>query len=188
MARKERPVITFETTPALRVKVSNDRYPDGRWDLPWWRSNHTTAVQNPAHMDYWASRVPSVAEVSLGGLYEIDGIEIVPYSEEKGVQEARVEFWDETGDLWKTLSPDLWRIDMPKHKTGENRWVPKTLPKPWGKTIFTSRLRFAMLQGGPASENLAYAYVSNIFIYGRKAGEAPSTRALAKVIRRNTSE
>jgi len=176
LARKERPVITFETTPALRVEVSDDQYPNGRWDLPWWRSNHTTAVHAPPDADYWACRTPAVAEVELGEDYAVDGIEIVPYSEEKGVQEATVERWDSERAAWVTLSPTLWRIDRPKHKTGDDKWLPKTIPDPWAEPIRTSRLRFSLLRGGPAADSAQFAYLSNIFIYGRK-DEAPSSPA-----------
>ena len=166
--RRERP-ICLGTVRGLRIETSGDRWPEGRWDLPWWRINHYTAMDTPEKLDYWSAPLPATVEARLGAVYDVTGIEIVPYSGAQGVSKAWVEYWDLDEGAWRGLSADRFRIDVPKHKPPPDEFLPKTFPEPWVVPIRTDRLRFTLVRGGtdPAEEGIGY--VSQFLVYGDEA-------------------
>ena len=173
MGRKQRPTVSFMANRAFRVAVSEDHWPNGRWDVPWWRFHYP--VVNPRGLAYWACSVPGLADVDLGGVYDLYGLEVVPYTEELGVRKAAVQYWEAGEGTWRELGPGQVRIDVPKVREGDERWIPKTIPVPWDRPVRTDRVRIIVFEGGTDTDYGHVAYVSNVFIYGERVSKAVST-------------
>jgi 4-amino-4-deoxy-L-arabinose transferase-like glycosyltransferase len=189
LARSQPPLIALDNNPSMRIRVSGDTFPDGRWDLPWWRfpqysapgyatasrrhpdedildkvQRALRAIEGGAAKLYWAAATPAVAEVNLGGPHVIQGFEIVPYSETHGVGYARAELWDELDAAWVPL-PESAIVGAPKHQAGRPSWAwRKHLPL-WSVPVTTTRIRIILEEGAP--EIPSKAYVAHFYLFGR---------------------
>lgn len=182
-ARTQKPLITFATNPRFAVSVSGDRYPNGRWDIPFWRIAFADLVANPpdergAQKLFWAAPAPAIADVSLGRPHDVYGLQITPFQAGFGIGEASVQYWDGERGQWRVVPfPDL--VGPPFYtETGKIQGT--THPAMWAAPLRTDRLRIVLLRGAPSTPDVVYT--TSVFVYGDAVDGTPEFVPLSKPI------
>ncbi len=86
------------------VIVSDDKYPNGRFDRPWTRNDVTSPEEIPIP-PYWCAPGPAWAEVDLGKKCYVDAITVQPYSEPYGLGAFYGKVVDDAGNELDTTPP-----------------------------------------------------------------------------------
>jgi hypothetical protein len=87
-----------------RVRVSEDRAPNGRLDVPWIDPG-PQAVANGSAPSYWCASQPAWVEVDLKRPCYINEVSVQPFSEAFGVSEFYLKVVDENGGEFDTSPP-----------------------------------------------------------------------------------
>jgi hypothetical protein len=182
-ARTQKPLITFATNPRFAASVSGDMFPNGRWDIPFWRIAFADSTVNPpdgrgARKLFWAAAAPAIADVSLGGLHDVYGVQFTPFQPGYGIGDASVQYWDGARGQWRIVPyPDL--VGPPFYsETGKIQGT--THPTMWATPLRTDRLRVVLLRGAPNAPDMVYT--ASIFVYGEAVEETAELAPLSKPI------
>lgn len=164
-ARRQEPIITYESAPRFRVHVSDSDPTEGAWDAAWWMPSERTPM-NPKPPAFWRAASPALIEIELGERCAVSGIEVIPYTADAGVGAVRASYWDAETHAWRRIGdPDPARTPVVARPRYDDRFAERRVPAPWPKPVVTDLLRIELDARNPAVN--PHVYVSDVLIYGR---------------------
>jgi len=142
------------------VIVSDDQYPNGRYDQPFLRESASQPSGEPIS-PYWCALQPAWVEVDLGKLCAVNAVRVTPYSGLYGVTAFYAKVLDAEGNELDTDPPVDVQQTPPAPDDG-----PPLEPLPLEsrfEPVLTQKLKFYFVRGGALTNRV---YVGKIEVLG----------------------